>query len=377
MATATSERETVNGQIGNGGRVHEGELLDGLPSRQTFVESQTHAAIDVQIATAKRFPRSIKKFHADALSLATLDEETAGSCFYSVPRDGKQIEGPSVRLAEIVAACWGNLRAQANIVDEDDQFITASGMAWDLEKNVAVSTEVRRRITNKYGKRYSADMINTTANAACSIALRNAMFKVIPLAMIRPVYDAARKVAIGDATTLVKRRSDMVTAFQKMGVSAEQICTAVNKVGLEDIGLDELATLRGLYTAIKDGETSVDDAFPRPETTKPTTEKPATKTEQLTEKLKAEQAAPGGATDTGPSPEISPHEELARRLRAEFACCKDTTQCMAVKQQYADSGEMSEDDLRTLGIEFQSRVDSFKPVVTEPKPVGKKKDTLV
>ena len=64
----------------------------------------SRAEIDVQITTAKRYPRSVTAFRREAEEMATLDEETAGSMFYVLPRAGKNIEGPSVRLAEIVGS---------------------------------------------------------------------------------------------------------------------------------------------------------------------------------------------------------------------------------------------------------------------------------
>lgn len=234
---------------------------DLIPQRSTFVESQARGEVDTQISTARRYPRSVKMFRQKALSLATLDEDTAASCFYSLPRGGKPIEGPSARLAEIVAISWGNLRSQANVVDVDDKWVTARGVCWDLEANVAISVEVRRRITDKNGKRYNDDMIGVTSNAACAIALRNAVFKVVPMAMAKPIYDAARKVAIGDAETLAARRGKMVQHFGKMGVQPDQICTKVGRASVDDITLDDLGTLIGLATAIKDGDTTVDEAF--------------------------------------------------------------------------------------------------------------------
>ena len=66
------------------------------------------AEIDMQIATAKRYPRDLAKVKRKMLDFATLDEETAESCFYSVPRDGKTIQGPSVRLAEIADVEFGS-----------------------------------------------------------------------------------------------------------------------------------------------------------------------------------------------------------------------------------------------------------------------------
>ena len=44
------------------------------------------AELDVQISTAKAYPRSIAKFQKDALTFATVDEETAGSMFYVLPK---------------------------------------------------------------------------------------------------------------------------------------------------------------------------------------------------------------------------------------------------------------------------------------------------
>lgn len=258
-----------------------------------YAESQTKGEVDTQIATAKRFPRSIKQFKERALSLATLDEETASGCFYSLPGrkggDGKEIEGPSVRLAEIVAASWGNVRAQACIVEDDGNFVTAQGRCWDLENNVAIAVDVRRRVLDRNGNRYSADMITTTCNAACSIALRNAVFKVVPMAIVKPVYDAARRTAIGDATTLVKRRADVIAYFKKMGVKDSQVCGALGKASVEDITVDDLAKLKGFATAIKDGDTTVDEVFnPQPEQKKEPEKKTAS--DKLADQIEPPQA---------------------------------------------------------------------------------------
>jgi len=272
----------------NGAAAEGMELIDSRPSSVGFVEAQTRGEVDTQITTARRYPRSIKRFQSKSFELATLDEVTAQSCFYTLPRDGKNIEGPSARLAEIVAGAWGNIRVQASVVSTDGNFVTVQGMCWDLETNYAASTEVKRRITNKQGRRFSDDMIVTTANAACSIALRNAIFKVVPMALVRPIYLAARKVAIGDATTLAARRAAMLDYFAKMGVSKEQICQKIDKPGVEDINLDDLATLIGISTAIKEGDTAVDEEFPPID--KKTAEKKS-KGDQLADELKGSQQA--------------------------------------------------------------------------------------
>jgi hypothetical protein len=238
------------------------------------VESITRGEIDVQIATAKRFPRSLKTFKDRALEMATLDQETAESCIYALPRDGKTIEGPSARLAELLASAWRNLRIEGRVVDDDGRFVTARGTAFDIEANVLIAYETKRRVTSKNGKRYSDDMITVTSNAATSIAIRNAILKVVPKAFWGPVYDACRQVAVGDASTLVGRRDKMLAYFLKMGVHNEKVFRLLDIKGAEDISLEHLATLKGLATAIKEGDTSVDEAFAGPTRDPKPTDKP-------------------------------------------------------------------------------------------------------
>ncbi|HET7596026.1 MAG TPA: hypothetical protein VFK15_03780 [Burkholderiales bacterium] len=208
--------------------------------------------------------------------MVTLSESVAEQCIYALPRDGKTIEGPSARFAEVVASAWGNCRAGARVVDDSGEFVTAQGVFHDLERNVAITYEVQRRIVNKRGQRYSADMIGVTANAACSIALRNAILKGVPKAFWEDMYSEARRVIMGDVKTLANRRAAAVAAFQKFGVSAEQITAKLGVGGVEDITLEHLVTLKGLLTAIRDGDTTPEDAFGTT-SAKPTAAKPELK----------------------------------------------------------------------------------------------------
>lgn len=224
------------------------------------------AEIDMQISTARLYPRSTKSFINSAVELATLDEETAESCFYCLSRKDKsgnitEIKGPSIRLAEIAATCWGNLHAATRIVENDGKYITAEGVAWDLERNVRISSQVKRSITTSNGKTYGSEMQAVTGNAACAIALRNAIFKVVPKALVDRVYDKAIKFAVGDQKTLSKKREAIFERFKKMGISSEKIFSFFNKEKIEDFDIDDLAKLIGIGTSIKDGLLSIDRAF--------------------------------------------------------------------------------------------------------------------
>lgn len=229
-----------------------------VESTAIALSANERATIDIQIATAKQYPRSIDKALKEVEALACRDEETAASMFYSLPRAGKDIEGPSARLAEIMAYSWGNMRVDSDIVGEDDTHITAVGTCFDLEKNVAIRIRVRRRITDKQGRRFNEDMVTVTGNAAISIAVRNSIMKVIPRVFTQGVYEQARQTSVGKAGTLSQKRQNALNWFTKVGLPEEKVFELLAVNGLEDIGIDELIRLRGLRTALKEGDTTVE-----------------------------------------------------------------------------------------------------------------------
>ena len=228
---------------------------------QQVLAALNRSEIDIQIATAHQFPRNLAQVLNNIETLATMDEETAASCFYTLRRQGKVIEGASVRMAEIVASSWGNLRVQSRIIGNDGKMITAQGVCHDLQSNLAVSAEVKRRITDKYGKTYSEDMQVITGNAAMAIAMRNAVFKVVPAALIKKAIDKAKMVSIGKSMTLETSRANMLNYFAKIGVDEKKILDYLSIEKVDEIDIDMVVELRGLANAIKEGTTSIQEAF--------------------------------------------------------------------------------------------------------------------
>ncbi len=259
----------------------EAQPLTDVPT----VDLVARAEIDQQVATAKKYPRSITAFMREAMSMATLNENIAGECIYALPRGDKVIRGPSARLGEIILSAWGNCRAGARVVAEDDQFITAQGVFHDIQRNTSVTYEIRRRITDRQGNKYSADMIAVTGNAASSIAMRNAILKGVPKAFWAEIYDKAAKLVAGDTHSVAERREQMLVYAKKMGITEEMIFGLFDAKGIEDIGQDELVQIRGIITALKEGDISVEEAFPVKEETE---EKPAVPKEHREKESKEE-----------------------------------------------------------------------------------------
>lgn len=234
----------------------------GIVMQEGVVGQITKSEVEAQLDAAHKYPRSVKRFLNEAITLATFNEEIAASCMYAVPRGQKVIEGPSVRLAEICISAYGNLHVGARVIGAEDKEVVSQGVCWDLEKNNRVTIEKRRKILDRNGARFNDDMINVTGNAAASIALRDAAFRVIPRTYVNLVYNAARKVAVGEASTFAARRDEVFQKLVKMGAMPDRILGRIGKAAIEDIGIAELQILIGFGTAIHSGGEKVDDIFP-------------------------------------------------------------------------------------------------------------------
>lgn len=229
------------------------------------LEALNRSEIDVQISTAKQYPRVIDTSLARIKAIATVNQDVAAECFYALPRGGKTLEGPSVRLAEIVATSWGNLRVQAQIIGNDGRMITARGICHDLETNVAFSSEVRRGITDRNGKTYNEDMQIVTGNAASAIALRNAIFKCVPKALLATVAAEIKRKAIGEATDDIgARRTKALAYFAKQGVTEPMILFFLEVGSVEEIGPEELFKLTAVRNAVNENTTTFAEALIKP-----------------------------------------------------------------------------------------------------------------
>lgn len=270
-----------------------------------MLQAINRAEVDIQISTAKQYPRDLNVTLNKIATYATMDKETAEDCFYVLRRKDKDgqvnvIEGLSVRMAEIIAGAWGNLRVQTRIIGNDGRMITAQAICHDLETNFAVSKEVKRRITDKNGRTFSEDMQVVTGNAAASIAFRNAVLAVIPKAVTKKVINEVRKVALGQSIDLEQSRQNVIAYFAKLGVSQEQIFRYLDVKSIEEIDKQMIFELRATANAIKEGTTTVKETFiiPEIEAKQEATARKKTTTAQ-------EKAAAAMAMATGATPETT------------------------------------------------------------------------
>jgi hypothetical protein len=241
--------------------------------------------IDIQISTANAYPRpKTSVILAEAIDMATISQEVAESCNYSLPRKewdkdaksyvNKIIMGPSIRLAEIAVSCYGNIRASIRTVANDGKKVTSQARFHDLQKNIAIEVNIDRSILTSQKKTYPEHLQILTANAAGAIAFRNAAFKVIPGVIIQEIYKAAIKAATPTIDEMPAKRRAAIDYFLSLGVTEEAIFRILLVKKDDEIGAERLHMLRGLANSIKTGETTIESVFGKnePETEKPPVE---------------------------------------------------------------------------------------------------------
>lgn len=239
--------------------------------------AQERASIDSQVATAKQYPRSLRRVLDNSIVIATMNKETAMSCRYTKPVGGRQITGASVHLARIICQQYGNIRIQQRIKSIDRNSVVAEAVAFDMETNYAVCVEARRSILKKDGTRYDESTVETNAMAIMAIAERNAILKVIPKSIIDNVYKEAFNFAYGDLTDkakLLKERNRLFNVFKDTYAMQEK--DVIKCIGLntkEAVTAEHVADLFGIIQSLKDKEITVEDLLKKHEPKKSAEEK--------------------------------------------------------------------------------------------------------
>ncbi len=211
-----------------------------------------------QLTLAKRFPRSLTTAISDFLE-ACNSQAFAATAFYSVPNRGS---GPSIRLAEEAARCYGNFVYGHRELSRSEGKSEIEVYAWDMEKNNRSSRQitVMHVLDTKNGPKKltdQADIDNKIANVA-SKQMRGRILALMPKHMIAAGVEACKlTLAGGGEKPISERILAMTKAFGRFGVNTTHL-TAYLGHPVDDTTVDELADLMGIFNAIKEGAKASD-----------------------------------------------------------------------------------------------------------------------
>lgn len=219
---------------------------------------------DIAIVTAKRYPRNPDTILKNINTQMINNTELAEKAKYKIVKGGKSISGPSIYLAKLISQNWTNMRTGAKVISVEREFVVCRGMAWDLESNTYNEQEVRRSIMGNNG-RYSNDMIVTTSLAANMIAMRNAIFAVIPANVISSVLETAEKIltkTLDTSDKIIAKTEQIISQLNSsFGVSRDEVLGLVKKNIPESVTKDDILSLISIHQGLMSGELTPEDVF--------------------------------------------------------------------------------------------------------------------
>lgn len=213
-----------------------------------------------QSIIAQSNPRDVKRSLNRVFEIIS-DKVIAEQCVYTILSEEGLIVGGSVRLAEIVANNWGNIRVGTRLIEEDDKNILVHGYAFDLETNVYSQSEVVRSRYDKNGyTRIDEHKLSVIISSMSAIAYRNIVFKVIPFALLNPVIERVKEVIIGGKPKEVLQ--ELFDYFVlDLEFTNEDVLKVVKKPSIDKITDGEIILLAGLRNSILSGEVDPMVAF--------------------------------------------------------------------------------------------------------------------
>jgi hypothetical protein len=241
---------------------------EALPNTMTEVKSQREASeIQAMVVMAKQFPRNQIQA-ADRILNACTRQTLADSAVYSYPRGGQNVEGPSIRLAEVLAQNWGNLDFGIRELSQENGVSTVEAYAWDLETNVrqAKVFQVAHKRMAKGGTKTLTDprdIYEMVANQG-SRRLRACILSIIPGDIVEAALSQCsitQAASVGATPEEIKETIRKLTAtMEKFGITAENIQDRY-QCRLEAIRPAQIVELRKIYTSLKDGMSKPSDWF--------------------------------------------------------------------------------------------------------------------
>lgn len=268
-----------------------------------------------QIQLAKMFPRSISEATAEFLD-SCRSREFAESAFYTVINRGS---GPSIRFAEEVARCYGNMEYGHRELSRSAGKSEVEVYAWDKQKNNFSKRQitVTHILDTKQGPRpltQQADIDNRIANVAAK-QMRGRILALVSKSLIAEGIAMCQKTLAGaNQDSIQARINKMLVAFSSFGVNTDHIKQYIGHP-LDSATIDDISELTGVYNALKDGG-KIADYFQSPELEKeslPDTEKKKSSLGSTAAKKAAtakKAAAKKPAPKKEPEPKVEPEPEV-------------------------------------------------------------------
>jgi len=230
----------------------------------TIESSRAVAEAQGKLVIAKQFPRNEQLAYAKAME-ACKRKSLAEKAMYSYPRSGSTVSGPSIRLAEELARCWGNIDFGIKELSQKDGESEMQAYCWDMETNTMSSqtfvvAHVRDTKKGQVKLTEQRDIYENNANMA-GRRLRARILAVLPPDLVEAAVNECKKTLAGNNDIpLIDRVNKMVVAFGKFGIKIDAIERRLNRK-IDTMNNEDISEYIGIYNSLKDGNSSISDWF--------------------------------------------------------------------------------------------------------------------
>lgn len=242
-----------------------GAALPTAVSQATAIEQASRVAeVQARVTVAQAIPRSIDRAQHEMREICATPA-LAKRAFFSYPKGGETVEGPSIKLAEELARVWGNI--EYGLVelrrDDDEGESEMLAYAWDMQSNVRAPRTfiVKHAIDTRKGRKHLAELRDITANNNNfgSRAVRECIYKMLPSWFREEAEQICRDTLASDATP--DHINAMISAYSKAKIDLEQLERKVGRSRTKWTPQD-YAQLTTLYQSLANREITRDEAFP-------------------------------------------------------------------------------------------------------------------
>ena len=213
-----------NSMISNFGNVNQGTVA--IEASRAIAEAQGKLVI------AKRFPRDEIDAYAK-VAQACQRPGIADKAFFAYPRGGSTVSGPTIRFAEELARCWGNVEYGIKELSQDDGRSEMQAYAWDLETNsMSMQNFTNPHIREEKGKSKlltsQRDIYENNANMGAR-RLRSRILAILPTDLVDMAMAECKKYdARLPQSAPINRKDRQATGFEigGDGISAVRLTPA-------------------------------------------------------------------------------------------------------------------------------------------------------
>lgn len=226
-------------------------------------ESRAMHEVQAAFVIAKKFPRNESECFSKIVK-ACERPFLADMALYAYPKGGKNVQGPSIRLAEMLVQYWGNCDAGIREISQSNGVSVAEAYAIDLETNTRVTKvfHVPHQIGTKQGIKKLTDprdIYELVANQGAR-RMRACILAIIPGDIVDAAVVKCKHTMVHKGEPLADKLRKLSLAFEEIGVKVSHI---EKKLGhsFDITTAEEVADLRIIYKSIKDGMATRTDFF--------------------------------------------------------------------------------------------------------------------